>query len=162
MNNKLWLIVGIIAVLIIVPVVLFVFNKNKEAREAYSSENEQEKAENDKVITKTYTGTFPCADCTGVETSLSLSQKNENTLEGTFTMAQQYLGRENDILMASGNWTTQRGNVTNPDATIITLNPEDEEKAELYLQVDAIHLEKLDKEGNKMTPAGSYILTLFE
>lgn len=157
MHNKFWLIVGILAVVIVVPLILFAFTKNKETQETFSPEREIEKFKNDKVVTKTYIGTFPCADCAGIETSLSISHEDVNDSEGTFTLTQKYLGKDADAIISKGNWTTQK-----EDAVTITLNPENPEKTESYALLDPTHLEKLDNEGNKMTPAGSFVLTLLE
>lgn len=162
MSGRFTLIVGIIAVIIIVPAVLFVINKNNNKVPVYSAQEEIAKFKNDKTITKTYFGTFPCADCTGIDTNLSLTQADVNASEGTFTLSQRYLGKDSDAVIVSGNWTTQRGDANDPDATVITLNPDDPEKIEFYLQVDPTHLEKLDKEENKMTPVGAYAMTLLE
>lgn len=167
MNKKLIWIIVILFVIIAVPLGLYYFSKNSSKPAPTASEedpmnNAQVSPEVDGALTKTYAGTLPCADCSGIETTLSLTQIDENTVEGRYTMSQKFLEREDDAFVTTGDWTTQRGDGQNPDATVIALNPEDSETIEFYLQVDPQHLEKLDSEGNELDSEMNYTLTLQE
>lgn len=159
MNNKFWWIVGILAVILVVGGIMIVDKNSKKSTTAENTQVEQDSVSTT-AVTKTYTGTLPCADCSGIETTLSLTQENDYTSEGTFEKSETYLGRSEEPIKSTGNWTTERGNTSDPDATIIVLNPQDPNTVERYLQVNATTLEKLDQQGNEIQSDLNYTLTL--
>lgn len=76
------------------------------------------------VVMGEFKGTLPCADCQGVETSLTLIKKDEGTAEGTYVLIETFLGKSPDPVVAEGNWTTLRGSAADPDDTVFELNPD--------------------------------------
>lgn len=91
-----------------------------------------------------YTGTMPCADCSGIYTEITL-KGNE------YTMKTVYEGKEGD------NTFESKGNYTwNNDKTVITLG---NDRGERY-KVKKGRLIALDMDGNVITGdlADSYIL----
>ncbi|MGE0665368.1 MAG: copper resistance protein NlpE N-terminal domain-containing protein [Sphingomonadales bacterium] len=76
------------------------------------------------VLLGEFKGTLPCADCQGIETSLTLIQKDEGTAEGSYVLIETYLGKSADPMVAEGSWTTLRGSAADPDDTVIELNPD--------------------------------------
>jgi len=94
----------------------------------------------------TYTGTMPCADCSGIEVELTLKGDN-------YTLKTTYLGKEDK----GQNVFTQNGQYTwNTAGSIITL---DNDKDQQY-QVGENKLISLDQQGKRITGelADMYIL----
>lgn len=48
-----------------------------------------------------YTGTMPCPDCDGIETILTLNADEQRT----FTLEEQYQGKESKVVESAGTWT---------------------------------------------------------
>lgn len=95
-----------------------------------------------------YKGVTPCADCQEIDLTLELTPSSTVSADGTFKASRVYVGQSNDPIVESGNYTTERGDKTDPDATIIVLNPESQTDREEYLQVDNTTLKPIDLEGN--------------
>lgn len=86
----------------------------------------------------TYKGITPCADCEGIETSVTLNR------DKTYEMTTKYLGKGKDTLHVSGsfNWSD--------DGSTVRLDIKN--KPNQFL-VGANQLIMLDMEGNKITGA---------
>jgi|SRR5690606_7426034 len=91
----------------------------------------------------TYQGTLPCADCPGIETTLTLDE------EGSYVLRTTYLERSDSIYTESGNftWDEQGGK--------ITLDADNRK-----FQVGENQLFALDMEGSRITGnlADHYVL----
>lgn len=86
----------------------------------------------------TYSGTLPCADCEGIETTISLSKSLQ------YTKTTKYLGKKNDKLFkVEGTFSW------NKEGSIITLKGIEDAPAQ-YL-VGENNLFQLDKNGNRIT-----------
>jgi hypothetical protein len=156
MNKKPLLISILIAVLVIIPAILFLTSDRPQKNPDEIAREVEKDAQKDPAITRTYSGVLPCADCTGIETIISLTQKNDKTLEGKYTMALSYIGKDSDAIITKGDWVTENG-----DRTIIVLNPKDTEKIQKYLLVDENRLVQLDKDGKEIdAPGQNHTLTL--
>ena len=95
----------------------------------------------------TYSGIIPCADCSGIQTTVEIT-KNE-----TYKVSQSYLGKEKDNLFdSSGKFTW------NKEGSAITFGAGEDM---MKFQVGEGMLIMLDREGNKITGdlAENYILT---
>ncbi|KYP14267.1 copper resistance protein NlpE N-terminal domain-containing protein [Flavihumibacter sp. CACIAM 22H1] len=91
-----------------------------------------------------YTGTLPCADCEGIETTLQLMA------DKTYTLTRLYKGKSNELITSTGSFTwDSRG-------TAIQLSGEDPGK----YKVGENQLFQLDSEGKQVNGglAGKYIL----
>ena len=113
--------------------------------------NEVEKQaalENSQVvdIKTTYAGLLPCADCSGIETTLTFINANQDpdSYDGTFTMTETYQGKDVKPFVTKGNWTIIIGTPTNEDATVYKLTSTNPDTTEYYLQVDNTHIKQLD------------------
>lgn len=95
----------------------------------------------------TYKGTLPCADCEGIETTLTL-----NT-DKTYTKQSIYLGKEDATFETKGTFSW------NEDGSVITLSEEDSGTG-MY-KVGENQIWHLDRSGNQVTGdlAAHYILT---
>lgn len=100
-------------------------------------------AENALDYEGTYKGTFPAADCPGIETTLTLNN------DRTFTLDSKYIDR-NQTFNESGKYTL-KGN-------LLTLVSNDGEKE--YYKVEENRLRKLDRDKKEITGdlAEHYIL----
>lgn len=92
-----------------------------------------------------YSGIIPCADCSGIQMSLDLSQ------DGTYTLKRQYLGKEENGFESTGKFEW----IDNGNA--ITFG-EGEDK--MMFAIGENMLTMLDREGQKITGelANSYML----
>ena len=94
----------------------------------------------------TYTGTVPCADCEGIETTIVLRD------DGTYERELLYLGKSSAPKRDSGEFSW------NDAGSIVTLLSDDGKK-QMY-QVGENQLFHLDRAGNRITGdlAGQYVL----
>lgn len=160
MNKKPLLISILIAVLVIIPGIIFLTNRPDPSTEELALKAQVE-SERDPTVTRTYSGVVPCADCAGIETTVSLTKENKDAREGTYTMSLSYIGQDGDAVILKGMWKTEKGRPGNPDATIIALSMEKPEDVQYYLQRDPAHLVQLDREKNTINdPGQNFTLTL--
>lgn len=94
----------------------------------------------------TYTGTMPCADCTGIDTEITIN-------DGKYIIKRTYLGTENmeqNMFVESGSYTWSK------DTKILTFDNDPEQQ---YL-VRNNTLVALDQDGKEVTGdlASLYIL----
>lgn len=94
-----------------------------------------------------YVGTFPCADCSGIKTTVTLHK------DGNYTMQETYLGKENATFRSKGTFTWNRaGNTISLSGIVGSPN---------QFFVGENKLFKLDGDGNKVSGplAEHYILS---
>ena len=90
-------------------------------------------------------GTTPCADCSGIITTLTLYQKSANDFtHAIYRQRLKYIDRGS--FTSYGTWTVLRGMPGNQDATVYQLNPDKPENTQYYLRVDDDTLQQLDRE----------------
>jgi eukaryotic-like serine/threonine-protein kinase len=96
-----------------------------------------------------YTGTLPCADCSGIRTELSLFAHGA-TSSGTasYWLRETYLGKpEKDATFESGgSWTTQPGQ-DDPKTTVYKLTEARSREDRFFLKVSDAELRMLDRSG---------------
>lgn len=105
---------------------------------------------NYKLLTTTYSGTLPCADCSGLETRLSLTKSSEFSAEGTYVLKETYVGKDVKPLETKGDWTTLRGTPTNENATVYELNPDKKEDSRYFLKDSDDEIKMLNKDLNEI------------
>jgi copper homeostasis protein (lipoprotein) len=102
------------------------------------------------VLIGVYKGMLPCADCSGLDTTLRLYAKGKYDTTYTFYVrSQTYRDAPHGDLTLSdrGDWTVLRGDAINPDATVYQLNPDDEQRSDSWLVKDqGAALVQLDRE----------------
>lgn len=98
------------------------------------------------TMDKIYTGVLPCADCSGIETTVLF---NPN---GKFIEQLTYLGKEEqkNTFFTTGNWTKK--------GTKFFLIDSDEQKTYFQPSVDGKKIEYLDQEGNRIESNLNYTL----
>lgn len=92
-----------------------------------------------------YSGIFPCADCEGLETNLTLNE------DGSYALEQTYLGKETTSHHSTGNFSWGE------DGSVITLNDEAEPN---HYFVAENELFKLDSAGQQITGELADLYTL--
>ena len=86
-----------------------------------------EGAKSEGVLVGKFFGVLPCADCSGINTTLLLYAKSMTELVATrYQLQMVYRGtRSGDkTRQETGEWTVLRGTRTDPDAVVYQLNPE--------------------------------------
>jgi hypothetical protein len=95
-----------------------------------------------------YEGVTPCADCPGIRTRLTLTKSSPDSAEGTYELSLTYLERDVEPYVTEGLWTTERGTMTDPDATVYALDPDMPDETQRYVRVDADTVRQLAGDGS--------------
>lgn len=94
----------------------------------------------------TYEGTLPCADCEGIQTTLTLDA------DKSFKLEEAYLGEDDSPFVTEGAWAVD-------NAGKITLEPSDDsDESRYYEVVSENELRMLDRTGNKIESELNYSL----
>lgn len=100
---------------------------------------------------QTYYGTFPCADCSGISTTLILnSNTRPPSKRGTYILNQVYQGKSTKPLTTAGKWIVTRGSAEDPNETVLTLSPGDPNNLAYYLVVNPKTLMMLGQSKQKI------------
>lgn len=108
----------------------------------------------------TFMGTFPCADCQGINTELMLNG-GANGASRSFTMKQTYLGKPagKNVVTSSGKWFLAKGNKQDPNAVVLQLIPTEGDVELLYfLQVSDSEIKLLDRTQAEIQSKHNYSL----
>lgn len=73
----------------------------------------------------TFTGVLPCADCAGIDTTLTLWQPDPKVGGGTYELRMAYQGRVNKPWIGKGAWLLVPGDAQSRDAVVCELVPDD-------------------------------------
>lgn len=111
-------------------------------------------------LTSVYEGVTACADCAGIDTTLTLVRDSAYSAEGTYEISLTYLEKDVAPFVATGLWTMERGTPTDPDATVFALDPDMPEQTVRYLRVDEDTIRQLDREGNAIDSSVPFDLNL--
>ena len=100
-----------------------------------------------KAFAGTYGGTLPCADCSGIDTSIAF------TPEGGYTLSEVYQDRDNGSFTTKGTWTVRE------DGKTLLLDPEDKQEHDHWYQVvSPTELRALDQAGKPIDSKLDYSL----
>lgn len=103
-----------------------------------------------KTILGEFEGTLPCADCSGLETKLTLLETKPGSGKGTYRMSENYLGKSKTPIRSTGRWETRTGTPKDPSATVYVLDPDKPQKTQYYLLRPDGSLLTLDRERNEI------------
>jgi uncharacterized lipoprotein NlpE involved in copper resistance len=96
----------------------------------------------------TYQGTFPCADCEGIETTLTLNQN------GRYTIARTYKGKgDGKPSTTGGNWRALA------DGSRLELDFDKKDEITQFRAADERHLKLLGRDGQEIESKLNYTLT---
>jgi copper homeostasis protein (lipoprotein) len=109
-----------------------------------------------------FTGVLPCADCEGIETTITLKENKEKN-ERTYALKEVYLGQGSDKpFETKGKWTIIKGTPTDPNAIVYQLAIENDDPEDLdivnYQVVNNNTLNLLDDEMNEFDSKSNYSL----
>lgn len=100
-----------------------------------------------KAFAGTYGGTLPCADCSGIDTSIAFDP------EGGYSMSEVYQDGSASSFVTKGTW------VVREDGKTVLLDPEDKEERDRWFQVvSKDELRALDTQGNPIDSKLDYSL----
>ncbi|MEK7572161.1 MAG: DUF333 domain-containing protein [Patescibacteria group bacterium] len=91
---------------------------------------------------QTFTGTFPCADCSGIATTLTLTKPAGNPNYGTFTQSEVYEGKNMQPFVTEGKWWIDREASKEKEYTILVL---ESNKNKTYYQINNDKITLLDQ-----------------
>jgi copper homeostasis protein (lipoprotein) len=119
----------------------------------------QKMAQPAKTKMTVYQGVFPCADCSGLKTELTLYRNARTDAPETYRLRETYLGKPAGARTTVGKWTTLRGTPDNPDATIYQLNPDKPQEVRNFLVVNDNEIRQLDRELKEIESSLNFTLT---
>lgn len=113
--------------------------------------------EADNPITYTYSGTLPCADCPGIETTLTIDETNQE-----FALQRIYLDRKDGLFETTGSLDIKQGFEDNNEAIVYVLHIPGRLKTEevMYLQDNPDRITLLSQSGNRIESNLNYHLSL--
>ena len=110
-----------------------------EADSAQAQPEEAAKAEAPKKHVGEFSGKLPCADCSGIETKLTLNE------DGSFLLDETYLEKKDGQFNAKGSYEVSE------DGAFVTLKEEGNDKPRVFLvEEDAAYL--VEKVGDAKKP----------
>lgn len=92
----------------------------------------------------TFSGTLPCADCSGLDVSMTFTVGNENE-PNTYTETDSYQGKD-VTYTTTGTWEYETGTQNDPKAVVIKVTPDGSAQSQYYLVVDKDHIQLLSSE----------------
>ena len=109
----------------------------------------------------TYSGMLPCADCSGIRTTLTL-YRDQYDNPTRFELREEYLSGSKVELSASerGNWEAEKRLQGNMQYDIYTINPDDPDADRRYIKDVVNAIEQLDQDGNRIESNMNYRLLL--
>ncbi len=108
-----------------------------------------------------YSGMLPCADCSGIRTTLTL-YRDQYDNPSRFELREEYLSGSKVELSASerGSWESEKRLQGNMEYDVYTINPDDPDADRQYIK-DAVNaIEQLDQSGNRIESNMNYRLLL--
>jgi len=134
--------------MILRPRRLLIFAALASSMLAFGQTQNNEQQEKFAAMTKTmrvmgtFRGTTPCADCSGIITTLTLYQKEPNNfIDAVYRLQLRYIDRGS--FTKYGEWTILRSRPGDDNTTVYQLDPDGPGK-QYYLRVDDNTLQQLD------------------
>jgi copper homeostasis protein (lipoprotein) len=109
-----------------------------------------------------FSGTLPCADCSGIRTELTLTRDASGEPQ-TYQLRETYLGSSSSggekTFESAGRWTIER-RAGEPETTVYRLDGGgDEQRARSFERVSEQDIRLLDRQGNRIDSQLNYTLT---
>jgi uncharacterized lipoprotein NlpE involved in copper resistance len=100
------------------------------------------------TITGTFSGSLPCADCAGIDSTLVL------TADGKYHLTDAYQDKDHSSFISEGNYSLESGGKT------LHLRPSNKDEYDAYYAVlSPTQLRMLDREGKAIESKLNYTLT---
>lgn len=113
----------------------------------------------DPVFKETYSGVLPCADCSGLQTVLTLSREEAYQSFGTYELKEIYEGKSVEPLITKGRWILRQGTPSDSNASIYELHPDDSDEVDYYQKVTNMQLKMLGSDQKEIDSPFNYTLT---
>jgi hypothetical protein len=97
-----------------------------------------------------YRGVLPCADCPGIDTTLSLLANSPNDLDHTRYVLKSSYQERNNTFTETGTWTIVHGTPDHPGATVYQLKPKDGGQPTNFLRISDNEILQLDSERRRI------------
>jgi copper homeostasis protein (lipoprotein) len=97
-----------------------------------------------------YRGVLPCADCPGIDTTLSLLANSPNDVAHARYVLKSSYQERNNTFTETGTWTIVHGTPDNPAATVYQLKPENGGQPTNFLRVSDNEILQLDSERRRV------------
>ena len=113
------------------------------------------------VLVGLFTGTVPCADCSGIRTDVTLvTSSPARSSEGAFSLVEHYLGtRTGDrAFRRHGRWTIVKGTKSLPDAIVYRLTADDGGRVVQLRRLDADTVRLLAEDGTDVPSDARFTL----
>ena len=106
---------------------------------------------NPKASKTVYQGVLPCADCSGIKTTLTL-YRDEANQPSRFELRQQFLdgAKSGGSDVDRGNWIAERQSVDGKSYPLFILNPNDPSEQFRFLQKVTNAVEMLNADGERI------------
>lgn len=98
-----------------------------------------------------FSGTLPCADCSGLQTDLVLFVDTATQHPTSYMLSYTYTGRLNAPIITWGTWSMAQGNAKDPHAQIIVLDADKPGHEQFFLNIKNTKLQMLDKFKSEIT-----------
>jgi len=114
---------------------------------------------NPKASETVYQGVLPCADCSGIQTTLTL-YRDQADQPSRFELRQQYLdgAKAGGSDVDRGNWIAERQSVGGKSYPLFILNPTDPEEQFRFLQKASNAVDMLNADGEPVESDLNYTL----
>ncbi len=100
-------------------------------------------------LSTTFSGKFPCADCPGLDITITFNRSNPNATSGTYIEKDLYEQRNNNQPQTTvGQWMLETGTPATPSAQVYVLNPSANGQPTYYQVIDENTLQLLDSDKN--------------
>lgn len=107
------------------------------------------------TVPGTYTGMLPCADCTGIETTITFNQ------DRSYSMKNMYMGTPNgnQTYTQTGRYEITTGAPFDAGATVIIIDPDRPTTRTSYWVENSSEIQQLDMNKNKIPEPPNMTLT---
>lgn len=102
-----------------------------------------------------FTGKLPCADCPGIETSITFYFDTETGKGLKYSMIETYIDQTSPLSSQGEFVVTKDG-----DKTLYHLDPDNADLSRYFAKIDNNTIEQLDKNGKKLTGTSNHLLTI--
>lgn len=99
----------------------------------------------------TFSGLLPCADCSGIDTTLTLWEPDTQVSGGTYELRMAYQGKPGKPWAGKGTWLLLPGDGVSRDAVVCELVPDDKSSVMFFKKVgERGDLQMLDRDRKPM------------
>lgn len=113
---------------------------------------------NFRPLTTTYSGKLPCADCSGLLTTLTLIKQKNIGESGYYVMHELYEGKTTTPYITEGTWLITKGTPDNPEASVLQLT-QSNAPGVTYYRIDGETLTMLNQQKEKIDSPFNETLT---